>query len=134
MLKFFSKAPPPGPKPRAPRDQFECTATIRAGEAYHSARICDVSASGCKIALEHPLAPGAQIQIALEAYHSLGAIVRWYRDGLAGIQFNAPLSDSILLTWKDAVSKERAAPPALAPRRARNFLGEKLYTPPPLEE
>jgi hypothetical protein len=128
MLKFFSKAAAPaGPKPRAPRDEFECSATVCAGGAFHRARLCDVSASGCKIALAHPLPPGERIQIALEAYHSLGGTVRWCREGMAGIQFGRPLSDAVLLTWKDAVAKARNAPPP-APKRRRNFLGEAIFT------
>jgi hypothetical protein len=123
VLKFFSKAPPPGPKPRAPRDEFECSATVRAGESFHRARICDVSASGCKIALAQPLPAGERVQIALEAYHSLGGTVRWCREGMAGIQFSRPLSDAVLHTWKVAVGKARSEAPPPG-RRRRNFLGE----------
>ena len=129
VLKIFSKPEPAGPRPRAPRDDFECSATICDGQSFHRVRLCDVSSSGCKIALLQPLVPGERVQIALQAYHSLGGTIRWCRDGMAGIQFSRPLNDSALQTWKSAVSKARTEPPQ-GPKRRRNFLGEAIAPDP----
>jgi hypothetical protein len=101
MLKLFSKNG--GKRKRAPRDAIKCTATIRVENAFLRAQLHDVSASGCKVALEEPQEAGQFVQIALENYHSLGATVRWWREGFAGIQFIRPLSDAALSKWKRAV-------------------------------
>jgi hypothetical protein len=129
VLKLFAKPAPAGPRPRASRDEFDCSATICTGQAFHRVRLADVSSSGCKVCLAAPLSPGERVQVALEAYHSLGGTVRWCRNGMAGIQFSRPLSDSALVTWKGAVSTARkAVRDGRKPRR--NFLGEVIGVDP----
>ena len=104
MLKFFAKAVGGGgPRKRAPRDTIKCSATLLIDNMFHRAELLDVSSSGCKVALETPQEAGKFLQIALENYHSLGAQIRWCREGHAGIQFIRPLSDSALARWKRAV-------------------------------
>jgi hypothetical protein len=124
MLKMFSKPKAPsGPQPRAARDAIACSATVRAGNAFHRGQLQDVSQSGCKLALSHRLEPGEHVQVALQAYHSLGGTIRWCRNGMVGIQFARPLSDAALATWKDALSKSNADVVGGEGWR-RNFLGE----------
>ncbi|WP_167737514.1 PilZ domain-containing protein [Sphingomonas parva] len=126
MLKLFSKTVG-GRRKRAPRDAIKCSATIRLQNAFLKAELHDVSASGCKVALEVPLEPGQFIQIALESYHSLGAQIRWYREGFAGIQFIRPLSDAALANWKRAVvngSNKDVVVGASGASTRRDFWGE----------
>ena len=125
MLKLFSKSG--GRQKRAPRDAIKCTATIRIDNAFLRAQLHDVSASGCKVALDDALEPGKFIQIALESYHSLGAQIRWYREGFAGIQFIRPLSDAALSNWKRAVVNGAVKDIVVGPRgdsKRRDFWGE----------
>ena len=102
MLKLFSKVPVGKPK-RAPRDEMRCSATLCINNRFFRVQLRDVSASGCKVALEEEQRPGQTLQVALESFHSLGGTVRWWREGLAGIQFHHPLSDYALSRWKKAV-------------------------------
>src|SRR4051812_33064092 len=131
MLKLFSKAKPPGsgPRPRAPRDNIACSATLCAGNAFHRVQLCDVSSSGCKIIVSQPLVAGEKVQIALQSFHSLSGTVRWCREGSAGIQFARPLSDAGLAGWKHAIANGPDEPEVVdeGPKRKRNFLGERMY-------
>ena len=112
-------------RPRPPRDDMECSATLCAGNAFHRVHLCDVSRNGCKIFLTDARHRGERVQIALEAYHSLGGTIRWHRDGKAGIQFARPLTDAQLVTWKNAVKQARARV-AAARKPRRNFWGEPV--------
>jgi hypothetical protein len=135
MLKLFRKeatTPPeaaegaPRPlRPRPPRDDMHCSATLCAGNAFHRVHLCDVSRHGCKIFIEEPRYSGERVQIALEAYHSLGGTIRWCRDGKAGLQFARQLTDREMVTWKDAIRQARARA-ADAKRPRRNFWGEPV--------
>ena len=127
MLKLFSRSGGGGgQRKRAPRDTIKCTATLLVDNMFHRAELHDVSSSGCKVALETPQESGKFIQIALENYHSLGAQIRWCREGYAGIQFIRPLSESALATWKRAVVngaiKDVVGSPLSSKRR--DFWGE----------
>lgn len=136
MLRLFPKTTPPTVpvaeepeahrqrvrKPRPPRDDIECSATLCAGGAFHRVRLIDVSKHGCKFLVDQPRWVGERVQIALEAYHSLGGVIRWYRDGRAGLQFARQLTDAQLVTWKNALTSARAR--AKARRVRRNFWGE----------
>jgi hypothetical protein len=135
MLKIFRKeatsrpaAIDDGPRslrPRPPRDDIECSATLCAANAFHRVHLCDVSKHGCKIFIDEPRYAGERVQIALQAYHSLGGTIRWYRDGKAGLQFARQLTEMELVTWKNAVRQARSrAVEAKRPRR--NFWGEPV--------
>ena len=126
MLRLFSKPKPePGPRPRAARDEIACSATLCDGKKFHRVKLCDVSKSGCKVRLPTPIQAGERVQIALEAYHSLGGTIRWCREGMAGIQFARPMSEAALLTWRNAIAAARPQQGEFAPPGLRkNFLGE----------
>ena len=130
MLKLFSKRASAAPKhkERAPRDAMRCSATICVEDGFHRAELSDISKSGCKVALDAPQPPGRTIQIALENFHSLSGTVRWYRDGVAGIQFSNPLSDAALAKWKHAIAtgKPTDGDAPSGPRGRRDFWGDKL--------
>lgn len=133
MLKLFRKDESrPSPKaqhrvlkPRPPRDDIECSATLCAGNAFHRVHLADVSRNGCKIFIEEQRYAGERVQIALEAYHSLGGTVRWHRDGKAGLQFARPLTDAQLVTWKNAVKNARTRA-ALTRKPKLNFWGDPV--------
>ena len=135
-MRFFPKAtiveepaPAAAPsvrvrRPRPPRDDIECSATLCAGGAFHRVQLIDVSKHGCKIFVDQTRWSGERIQIALEHYHSLGGVVRWWKDGRAGIQFARQLTDAQLVTWKNAVAIARAR--ARTRKTRRNFWGEEV--------
>ena len=135
MLKLFSKPKAPvGPKPRAVRDAIACSATVRAGNAFHRGQLKDVSQSGCKLALAQPIPAGETVQVALQAYHSLGGTIRWCRDGMVGIQFHRPLTDAALATWKGALTRASSGEQAAGEGWRKNFLGEYVREIPAKEK
>jgi hypothetical protein len=131
MLKLYAKPARSDagdrhePRPRPPRDDIQCSATLCAGNAFHRCILIDVSRHGCKILVPHQHVPGERVQIALEAYHSLGATIRWYKDGRAGVQFANQLSEFQLVAWKNAVLSARERD--LERKQGRkNFWGEAV--------
>jgi len=136
MVRFFSRPKLEGSRPftqarslrpRPERDAIECTATLCAGNAFFRVSLVDVSRHGCKILVDQPQRSGQRVQIALEAYHSLGGTIRWYRDGRAGIQFARPMTDGALETWQNALFRTRR--PRQRAVRRRNFWGEWVQGP-----
>jgi hypothetical protein len=126
MLKAVSKSIfGSGFPPRPPRDDIECRATLCTGEVFLRVQLCDVSRNGCKILVETPQVAGERVQIALEAFHSLGGTIRWYRKGKAGIQFIRPMSDTDLATWTNALARARVHGRNRGDIR-RNFWGEPV--------
>ena len=119
---------------RAPRKKMTCTATIVADNRFFRAQMLDVSQSGCRVRLETEVQPeGRRVQIALESFHSLSGLIRWFKDGEMGIQFTSPLSDYMLAKWTAQLEKGTgtvSAPSAPRPRW-RDFWGERRR--PPLE-
>jgi len=128
MLKLFSKSTNAERRMCMPRDEIACSATLRAGNAFHRVHLSDVTRKGCKVVVDAPLKAGEAVQIALEAFHSLGGTIRWYQKGLAGIEFSRPLSDAAVLGWKQAMAKARTEQQQQlqAAKQRRNFLGEQL--------
>jgi hypothetical protein len=114
-----------GFRPRPPRDDIECCATLCTGAAFLRVQLCDVSRNGCKILVQDPQRSGERVQIALEAYHSLGGTIRWFRKGKAGIQFNRPMSDADLATWTNALARARNRA-RNRPAVRKNFWGEPV--------
>jgi hypothetical protein len=130
MLKSYARPTKPEgqgqrePRPRPPRDDIACSATLCASNAFHRCWLIDVSRHGCKIHVAQQRMPGERVQIALEAFHSLGATVRWFKDGRAGVQFANQLSEGQLKRWKEAVLAARDRDHGFA--RRKNFWGESV--------
>ncbi|MFM5949030.1 MAG: PilZ domain-containing protein [Novosphingobium sp.] len=58
-------------------------------------RIRDVSIFGCSLECDAPwLRTGTFVGIAITAEWTIQAVVRWIRDGRAGVEFLRPISDA----------------------------------------
>lgn len=86
-------------RPRAPRLSKPCKATLRVGAHYHRVIVRDVSQGGVKIALDDELAVGAEVVLTMEGFRAVAGIVRWSRDGHAGIAFNQVIAYPELTGW-----------------------------------
>jgi PilZ domain len=88
-----------GPRPRMPRIEVNCHATLRDGANSLRVRACDISQGGVKVECKTPLAQGIDVIVTLPGLAPSPGIARWADGGLVGITFNRliPLSD--LVAW-----------------------------------
>jgi hypothetical protein len=76
---------------REPRSTL--ASVVMAGKAPAGALLTDVSLYGCCVETTTDwLRPGRCIAIGLAGGHSLDSIVRWSRDGLAGLELLRPVT------------------------------------------
>ena len=88
-----------GPRPRMPRIETECFATLRDGANVFRVRVCDISQGGVKIACEAAPVQGAEMVLSLPGLEPQRGIACWNDSGFIGITFNRliPLGD--LVAW-----------------------------------
>ena len=125
MFGKSNKEARPGHRPRPPRAEMSCSATIVANNRFYRASLLNISHEGCRARIGAPLQPGEGVQIALEAFHSLGGSVRWYKEGEIGIRFTNPISSHMLGKWRQQLEDGRFVEPLVPPRRRiRDFWGD----------
>jgi len=88
-----------GPRPRMPRIETNCFATLRDGANTLRVRACDISQGGVKIACETLLPHGADVIITLPGLPPQPGIACWTDGGFTGITFNRLLPLNELVTW-----------------------------------
>jgi len=88
-----------GPRPRMPRIEINCHATLRDGANMLRVRACDVSQGGVKIECETMLPRGADVIVTLSGLPPQPGIACWTDQGFAGITFNRLLPLSDLVAW-----------------------------------
>lgn len=88
-----------GPRPRMPRIEANCHATLRDGANVLRVRVCDISQGGVKIESETILTAGADIIITLPGLEPQPGIACWHDGGFAGITFNRLLPLNELVGW-----------------------------------
>ena len=99
-----------GARPRVPRVETDCYATLRDGANVIRVRICDVSQGGAKIASEAVLPPGADIVIGLPGLEPQRGIACWSKDGFTGITFNRLIPLGELVAWLQQQREEQRSP------------------------
>ena len=88
-----------GPRPRMPRIEVDCYATVREGASTYRMRACDVSQGGIKIASSMILPKGADVVVTLPGLPAQPGVVRWMDDGFGGITYNRLLPLPELVSW-----------------------------------
>ena len=88
-----------GPRPRMPRIEVDCYATVREGASTFRMRACDVSQGGIKVATSVILPKGADVIVTLPGLPALPGVVRWMEDGFGGITYNRLLPLPVLVGW-----------------------------------
>ncbi|MCF2513861.1 PilZ domain-containing protein [Sphingomonas sp. G124] len=88
-----------GPRPRMPRVEIECFATLREGANTIRVKVCNVSQGGAKIACETLLPHGADVIITLPGLPPQPGVACWTDGGFTGITFNRLLPLSELVAW-----------------------------------
>lgn len=104
-------------KPRMPRVEVRCPATLRMGAHSFRVETRDISQGGAKVALGTPLPADAEVVLAMEGFHSLQGVVRWCADDAAGLTFNSVIPWPQLMHWLK--ERREVGPPKAAwrPRR-----------------
>ena len=67
---------------------------ILADASHHPVQILDLSYEGCGIETTAPLEPAQQIKLSVLQRGAIDAVVRWSRDGKAGLAFTQPAAEA----------------------------------------
>jgi len=88
-----------GPRPRMPRVEVRCIASVRQGSNVYGMRAHDVSQGGLKVESSRDLEVGAEVLVTLPGLPSKQAVVRWRQGRSYGITFQRLLALSELVDW-----------------------------------
>lgn len=100
LRAIFSNRPTrSGYRPRPPRLEIECGATVRLGRYFHKVQVRDISLGGIKVALAVPDCAGRNVVVTADSLHPVKGAVRWHKDNYAGIVFDKPLTFAELAEW-----------------------------------
>ncbi|HLL59830.1 MAG TPA: PilZ domain-containing protein [Allosphingosinicella sp.] len=94
-----NRRPREGFRPRPPRLEVTCGATVRIGKLYHQVEVRDISQGGIKVALNDWQCAGKDVIVTIESLRPVKGRVRWYKGGHAGIVFDKPLGFEELAEW-----------------------------------
>lgn len=108
VIEILSKAED-GPRPRMPRIEVDCFATIRDGAAVHRVRVQDVSQGGIKVETPLVIDKGTDLVVSLPDLEPQPAAVRWHDSGYLGITFNRLLPLPELVAWLQAMREQLRA-------------------------
>jgi hypothetical protein len=88
-----------GPRPRMPRVEVDCFASVRQGAELHRVHARDISQGGVKIGSSSALVIGGEVVVSLAGLEPLPGVVRWHDDECYGITFNKILALPVLVAW-----------------------------------
>jgi hypothetical protein len=93
------RKPRHGFRPRPPRLNVECKASVRLGKVYYTVDVQDISLGGMKVAPIEEYCVGRQVTVVVESLKPIKGEVRWYSERRAGIVFDKPLDFEELAEW-----------------------------------
>ena len=93
------RKPRHGFRPRPPRLEIACKASVRVGKLYSSVDVHDISLEGMKVEPIEEYCVGKKVIVVVESLRPVKGEVRWYKDRLAGIVFDKPLNFEELTEW-----------------------------------
>jgi hypothetical protein len=93
------RKPRHGFRPRPPRLEIACKASIRVGKLYYSVDVRDISLAGMKVEPIEEYCVGKKVIVVVESLRPIKGEVRWYSDRRAGIVFDKPLDFDELAEW-----------------------------------
>jgi hypothetical protein len=94
-----NRRPRHGFRPRPPRLEISCGATVKIANLYHQTEIRDISLGGVKVTLNDWQCVGKPVIVTVESLKPIKGKVRWYKNGRAGIVFDKPLTFDELAEW-----------------------------------
>jgi hypothetical protein len=93
------RKPRHGFRPRPPRLQVRCKASLKLGKTYYTCEVQDISLGGMKIAPVAEYCLGKDVIVVVESLRPLRGSVRWFSEGNAGVVFDNPLTFEELAEW-----------------------------------
>jgi hypothetical protein len=93
------RKPRHGFRPRPPRLEIPCKASVRVGKTYYTVDVHDISLGGIKVAPIEEYCVGKKVVVVVESLRPTKGEVRWYSDRRAGIVFDQPLNFDELSEW-----------------------------------
>ena len=88
-----------GFRPRPPRLEVACKASVRVGKTYYTVDVHDISLGGLKVEPIDEYCVGKTVQVIVESLRPIKGEVRWYSERKAGIVFQEPLDFDELAEW-----------------------------------
>lgn len=93
------RKPRHGFRPRPPRLDIPCKASVRVGKTYYTVDVHDISLGGIKVEPIEEYCVGKKVVVVVESLRPTKGEVRWYSDRRAGIVFERPLEFEELAEW-----------------------------------
>jgi hypothetical protein len=93
------RKPRHGFRPRPPRLNVECKASVRVGKIYYTVDVHDISLGGMKVAPIEEYCVGREVTVVVESLKPIKGEVRWFSERRAGIVFDKPLDFEELAEW-----------------------------------
>jgi hypothetical protein len=88
-----------GPRPRMPRVEVRCIASVRQGSNVYGMRAHDISQGGLKVESKRDLAIGSEVMVTLPGMPSKIGTVRWRDGSCYGITFSRLVALAELVQW-----------------------------------
>ena len=88
-----------GFRPRPPRLDIPCKASVRVGKLYYTVDVHDISLGGMKVEPIEEYCVGKKVIVVVESLKPIQGEVRWYSERKAGIVFDSPLDFDELAEW-----------------------------------
>ena len=93
------RKPRHGFRPRPPRLEVNCKASVRLGSIYYTVDVQDISLGGMKVEPIEEYCVGEEVTVVVESLRPIKGEVRWYSERRAGIVFKKPLEFEELAEW-----------------------------------
>lgn len=93
------RKPRHGFRPRPPRLEVNCKASVRVGKIYYTVDVHDLSLGGIKVEPIEEYCVGREVIVVVESLRPIRGEVRWYSERRAGIVFDKPLEFDELAEW-----------------------------------
>ncbi len=98
-----------GPRPRMPRIEVDCLATVRDGASVARTTAINISQGGLRVESVAELSVGAEVIVSLTGLAPLPALVKWRDGDCYGIAFHRLLSVTQIVAWLQARHDRRIA-------------------------
>ena len=93
------RKPRHGFRPRPPRLEVSCKASVRVGKVYYTVDVHDISLGGMKVEPIEEYCLGKDVIVVVESLKPIKGQVRWFADRRAGIVFDKELKFEELSEW-----------------------------------
>lgn len=93
------RKPRHGFRPRPPRLEVNCKASVKVGKVYYSVDVHDISLGGIKVEPIDEYCLGKPVVVMIESLRPVKGEVRWYSERRAGVVFDKELGFEELAEW-----------------------------------